>query len=80
MKSNSGIGVESLAANPNLAGIDFSDHRSYWHYGYNAVMITDTAFYRNHNYHKPTDTIDTLNFEKMSGVVRGMYHAILNLK
>jgi len=49
-----------------LAGIDFSDHLNFWNQGYPAVMITDTAFYRNPNYHQKTDTVDTLNFEKMA--------------
>lgn len=56
-----------------------SDHRSYWEYGYPAVMINDTSFLRNPNYHEKTDTIDTLNFEKMGEVVNGVTGAILSL-
>lgn len=60
---------------PNfIPGIDFSDHRSYWKFGYkNAMMITDTSFYRNHNYHKTTDTEDTLDYTKMAQVISGVY-------
>lgn len=55
-----------------------SDHRNYWKYGFEAVMITDTAFFRNPHYHKTSDTIDTLNFEKMSQVVQGVLGYLLN--
>ena len=63
-----------------IPGIDFSDHLNYWKFGYSALMITDTAFYRNPNYHEPTDTMDTLNLSKMANVIDGIYRTILNLK
>ena len=56
-----------------------SDQRNYWTFGYDALMINDTSFMRNPNYHKLSDTIDTLDFEKMTGVVNSCYHAITNL-
>lgn len=74
------IKVESLKAPSWIVGVDFSDHRNYWKFDYEAVMITDTAFYRNPNYHKITDTINTLNFKKMSEVVRGICWTIINLE
>jgi hypothetical protein len=79
MKAVSRVPVESIAAPAFVPGIDFSDHQSFWRFGYKAVMITDTAFYRNHNYHKPTDTIDTLDFDKMSEVLKGLYWTIIHL-
>jgi hypothetical protein len=60
-----------------LAGL--SDHRNYWKYGYDALMINDTAFLRNPNYHKTSDTIDTLDFKRMAEVVNGTYAVILGL-
>ena len=62
-----------------LWGANLSDHSNYWKNGFNAVMITDTAFLRNHNYHMVTDTIDTLNFRKMAEVVKGVYWTIVKL-
>jgi hypothetical protein len=79
MRAASKVPVESIAAPAFIPGIDFSDHQSFWRFGYKAVMITDTAFYRNHNYHKPTDTIGTLDFDKMSEVARGLYWTIVSL-
>ncbi len=78
MAEASAIPVESVAAPSVVPGIDFSDHQSFWRFGYKAVMVTDTAFYRNHNYHRATDTMDTLDFDKMAEVVKGLYRAILN--
>ncbi|MCF6324612.1 MAG: M28 family peptidase [Gammaproteobacteria bacterium] len=72
------VNVSTLKAPSFVAGVDFSDHLNYWKMGYNAVMITDTAFFRNPNYHQTSDTIETLDFDRMREVVKGLYLAILN--
>ncbi len=64
---------------PVLFGADLSDHRNYWQRGYPAVMITDTAFLRNHNYHTAGDTPDTLDYQRMAKVVDGVLSAVLTL-
>lgn len=46
------IKTKKFSAPKVLPGIDFSDHLNYWKFGYSALMITDTAFYRNINYHQ----------------------------
>jgi hypothetical protein len=74
------IKVEKLKSPSFLTGVDFSDHRNYWEFGYDAVMITDTAFYRNPNYHEPSDTIDTLDFNRMKQVVKGIFWVLINMK
>ncbi len=74
------IPVESLAAPAWVPGVGLSDHSSFWKHGYPAVMVTDTAFYRNPHYHRVTDTIDTLDFERMAQVVRGVAWAVLQLR
>lgn len=60
-----------------LPGVDFSDHLNYWAFNFPALMITDTSFYRNANYHEPTDTIDTLNFARIAQVVDGVLRVLL---
>ncbi|MCJ8332462.1 MAG: M20/M25/M40 family metallo-hydrolase [Lentisphaeria bacterium] len=47
-----------------------SDHAAYWIHELPAVMLTDTANYRNPNYHKKTDTIKTIDFEFMNSVIK----------
>lgn len=56
--------------------IGSSDHWSFWVDGFSAAMVTDTAIYRNKNYHKATDTPDTLDYEKMARVVSGLVPVI----
>ena len=79
MQAGSQIGVESLTAPASVPGVDFSDHLNYWRYDYPAVMITNTAFFRNPHYHLESDTIDTLDFDKMAEVVKGVYWAVIHL-
>lgn len=73
------LDVESITAPASLPGIDLSDHRNYWEAGYPAVMITDTAFYRNDNYHSASDTPDTLDYRRMAMVVQGLDAAVREL-
>jgi Zn-dependent M28 family amino/carboxypeptidase len=49
-----------------------SDHAPFWDAGYRAIMVTDTAFLRNPNYHQPTDTLDTLDLDFMAGICQGL--------
>lgn len=62
-----------------LPGIDFSDHLNYWKLGFSALMITDTAFYRNKNYHENGDTMETLDLPKMAKVIDGVYLTLIAL-
>jgi Peptidase family M28 len=79
MRAGSQIDVQSLTAPAAVPGVDFSDHLNYWKYKFPAVMITNTAFFRNPHYHLPSDTIETLDFDKMAEVVRGTYWAVVHL-
>lgn len=72
--------VESLSVPPHMAtSLEFSDHLNYWKFGYDAVMVTDTAMYRNPHYHRASDTMQTLDFDKMGEVVKGVTWGLLNL-
>ena len=65
--------VFSINAPPLLRGIDFSDHRSYWSDGFPALMVTDTAFFRNHHYHRAGDSYEKLDYRRMAKVVQSVY-------
>ena len=56
-----------------------SDHASFWDGNYCSIMLTDTAFARNPNYHKSSDTEDTLDYEFMYQLVLGLKHSLLQL-
>ena len=62
-------------------GLDWSDHRSYWNSGIPAVMITNTAGFRNKKYHTLEDTTETLDFLRMSYLVQDLkkYLLFINL-
>ncbi|MFK7813298.1 MAG: M28 family peptidase [Maribacter sp.] len=60
-------------------GVDFSDHLNYWNFDISALMITDTAFLRNPNYHNKTDTMKTLDLEKMTLVINVVHQTLLKL-
>ena len=78
-KQHTSFPIESLITVSLVPGVDFSDHASFWAHGYPAVMITDTAFYRNPHYHSDSDTYDTLDYESMAEVVKGLRGVILAL-
>lgn len=78
-KANSEIEVFPIVNKHLDELLSLSDHLNYWEHGYNAVMINDTSFMRNPNYHLPSDTIDTLNFDKMAEVVKGCYYSIIGM-
>lgn len=68
--------IYSLTAPPLIPGVTLSDHRNYWSHGFKAVMITDTAYLRNPNYHTAADTPDTLDYARMAKVVDGIYAVV----
>ncbi|BAY79628.1 peptidase M28 (plasmid) [Nostoc linckia NIES-25] len=56
-----------------------SDHAPFWDLGYPAMMVTDTAFLRNPHYHKPSDTVASLDLDFLSGVCEGLEMGIRRL-
>ncbi|WP_241685001.1 M28 family peptidase [Cyclobacterium xiamenense] len=75
------VQVVSFPAETGATGLaGLSDQRNYWTFGYPALMINDTSFVRNPHYHLASDTIDTLDFDKMREVVTGACHAITHLE
>lgn len=68
----------SINSPRSLQGVDFSDHASYWRFGMPAMMITDTSFLRNPNYHKRSDTPETLDYARMAKVVRAVHAVAMN--
>ncbi len=79
MRAASPLPVRTIAAPRGLFGIDLSDNVSYWDQGYPAIMVTDTAFFRNERYHTAADTPDTLDYARMAEVVRGLCQAVVDL-
>ena len=62
-----------------ITGVGWSDHWSFWQEGYPGIEVTDTAPFRNPNYHRPTDKPDTLDYDRMARVVRGLVRVVKDL-
>lgn len=71
--------AEGLSAPGMMEGINWSDHWAFSKSGYPALMITDTAPFRNPHYHLDSDTPDTLDYDKLAAVTEGVRRLILRL-
>jgi Zn-dependent M28 family amino/carboxypeptidase len=78
-RAHSDFPVKTLASPAFVPGVAWSDQLSFWRQDYPAVMVTDTAFYRNRHYHGPGDTPDTLRYPEMAQVVEGLAKSIAAL-
>jgi Zn-dependent M28 family amino/carboxypeptidase len=59
-----------------VPGASLSDNWSFWKEGYPAIMITDTAFFRNPHYHRRSDLPQTLDYARMGAVVSALEKTI----
>lgn len=80
MKADASIDVQLINFPAPLGIASLSDHRNYWEFGFPAVMINDTSFLRNPHYHQKSDTIETLDFKKMTAVVNASCQAIIRMR
>jgi hypothetical protein len=62
-----------------VPGIDWSDHWSFDEFRYPAIMITDTAYFRYPHYHKPTDTPDKVDTERLARITRGIERVVRDM-
>jgi hypothetical protein len=60
--------VESASLPGWIPGVGWSDHWSFWQVGFPAVMLTDTAPFRNGEYHEAGDTVDTLDYAMLAAI------------
>ncbi len=65
----------TVALPESIREIRLSDNSSFWDQGYRALMITDTSFLRNPHYHQPSDTPETLDYDRLAEATRGMAEA-----
>lgn len=74
-QKNDGLPVVKLTVPFNgwiIPSVRLSDHASFWDQGYKAVMVTDSAFFRNPNYHTPGDTMEKLDYRFMAELVESL--------
>jgi len=71
---------EGAALPGMIPGVGWSDHWSFWEAGYPAIMVTDTAPFRNPNYHTAGDRPETLDYARMAALTRGLDPVIERLR
>lgn len=78
-KGKSRLPLFSIVLPEWVTSIRLSDNSSFWDYGFPALMITDTSFLRNRNYHRPTDLPGTLDYDRMAAATEGVAGAVSTL-
>jgi Zn-dependent M28 family amino/carboxypeptidase len=78
-RANTQFPSEGSAVPAWVQGVGWSDHWSFWREGYPAIMVTDTSFFRNPNYHEPTDKPATLDYDRMAQVTHGLARVVQDL-
>lgn len=67
---------EGIVAPGWLIGVDWSDHWSFWRAGFPAIMITDTALFRDPYYHTIRDTPEKINYPALARVTSGLRYVV----
>jgi hypothetical protein len=70
---------QGAAAPEGIPGVGWSDHWSFWQYGYKGIVVTDTAPYRYPHYHTAQDTPDKLDYDRMARAITGLSAVVQNL-
>jgi Zn-dependent M28 family amino/carboxypeptidase len=78
-RSATSFPCEKVAVPESIRGVAFSDHAAFWKFGYPAIMVTDTAFYRYPHYHTQEDTPDKVDYDRLARVVFGIAAAVKEL-
>jgi Peptidase family M28 len=68
LQAEPAVPIRVLSLPGQLPGMRSSDHWSFWKYGFQAVMVTDTAPLRYNHYHRSTDTPHKLNYDWLERV------------
>ena len=71
-RRHAAIPCEAGALPEDVPGIAWSDQWSFWRFGYEAIMVTDTALFRNPHYHERSDLPDTLDYARLAQTTEGL--------
>lgn len=75
----SGVSARGVALPASVPGVAWSDHWSFWQFGYPAFLVTDTLLFRDSAYHLPEDTPDRLDYRALAEVVDGLKGVLARL-
>jgi hypothetical protein len=62
-----------------VPGVGWSDHWAFWQHDYPGVMVTDTAVYRDPNYHRASDRPNQIDFVRLARVTSGVENVVRDL-
>jgi Zn-dependent M28 family amino/carboxypeptidase len=79
LRETEAIPIESAVLPIGLPGVTWSDHASFWEFGFPGVMVTDTAPFRNPNYHRPTDTPASLDYPRFAQATAALIETVRQL-
>jgi Zn-dependent M28 family amino/carboxypeptidase len=78
-RSATSLPAVGAAAPASISGVGWSDHWSFWQFGYRALMLTDTAPFRYPYYHTAQDTPEKLDYDRLARAVTGIEAIVRNL-
>jgi Zn-dependent M28 family amino/carboxypeptidase len=78
-RRTSSLPIQGAAAPASIPGVGWSDHWSFWQFGYRALMLTDTAPYRYPYYHTAEDTPEKLDYNRLARAVTGIAGVVNDL-
>lgn len=76
LKAPGKLGSRRLAFADTYKNNGPSDHRNYWPFDIPAVMVIGSGGNGNPNYHRETDTIETLDFDLMTKAVESLANVV----
>lgn len=59
-----------------VPGVGWSDHWAFHQFGFPAIMATDTALYRYPHYHRPSDTPDKVDYDRLARITMGFAQVV----
>jgi hypothetical protein len=78
-RKGSSFPIEAGVVPKWVKGAAWSDHVSFWKFGYPGIMVTDTGAFRSASHNTKEDTLEKMNFEAMARIVMGMYCSIVEV-
>jgi Zn-dependent M28 family amino/carboxypeptidase len=78
-RSATSLPSQAAALPAAIPGVGWSDHWSFWEFGYPAIMVTDTAPFRYPWYHTAEDTPEKLDYDRLARAIPGLEAVIRSL-